>query len=50
MTEKIKRENDEIVEHLRDKWNALYWMIIDQIEKEKKQKAAMLAFLESKKQ
>lgn len=50
MTEKIKRENDEIVEHLRDKWNALYWMIIDQIEKEKKENAAMLAFLESKKQ
>lgn len=50
MTKKIKRENDEIVEHLRDKWNALYWIIIDQIEKDKKENAAILAFFESKKQ
>jgi len=50
MTKKIKRENDEIVEHLRDKWNALYWIIIEQIEKDKKENAEMLAILESKKQ
>jgi hypothetical protein len=50
MTKKIKRKNDEIVEHLRDKWNALYWIIIEQIEKDKKEKAEMLAILESKKQ